>query len=134
MTIQTESNLVLAADWKNNRKTRMIIHGWLAKGLGSRDSHVCPIHDTASKPIEPSQHSIILRGLKGALNWAPITLVYPVGPQRTLRKLYFHFLSHWMGYDRGDSFQTKWNSIWFKIKNKTFPTIISHSMWKEMEV
>ena len=22
----------------------------------------------------------------------------------SLRKLYFHFLSHWMGYDRGDSF------------------------------
>ena len=22
----------------------------------------------------------------------------------TLRKIYFHFLSHWMGYDRGDSF------------------------------
>ena len=27
-----------------------------------------------------------------------------VWPFSTLRKLYFHFLSHWMGYDRGDSF------------------------------
>ena len=43
----------------------------------------------------------------------------------TLRKLYFHFLSHW--------FWTKWNSIWFKIKRKTITTIISNSMWKEME-
>ena len=25
-------------------------------------------------------------------------------PLPTLRKLYFHFLSHWMGYDHGDSF------------------------------
>ena len=26
----------------------------------------------------------------------------------TLRKLYFHFLSQWIGYDRGDKFWTKW--------------------------
>ena len=31
-------------------------------------------------------------------------------------------------------FWTKWNSIWFKIERKTVFTIISHSMWKEMEV
>ena len=27
----------------------------------------------------------------------------------------------------------KWNSIWLKIERKTVITIISHSMWKEME-
>ena len=27
----------------------------------------------------------------------------------TLRKWYIHFLSQWMGYDRDDSFWTKWN-------------------------
>ena len=62
----------------------------------------------------------------------------------TLRKLYFHFLSHWMGYDCGDSFPfdfnwkmeqfSKWNSIWFKIERKNVTSIISHSMWKEMEI
>ena len=31
-------------------------------------------------------------------------------------------------------FWTKWNSIWFKIERKTVTTIISHSMWKEMEI
>ena len=55
----------------------------------------------------------------------------------TLRKLVLHFLSHWMGYDRGDGFYfrfgTKWVSIWFKIERKTVTTIISHSIWKEME-
>ena len=57
----------------------------------------------------------------------------------TLRKLCFHFLSHWMGYDPGDSFPfnfepngipfgsnwiIKWHSIWFKIQRKTVNTII----------
>ena len=37
-----------------------------------------------------------------------------------LRKLYFHFLSHWMGYDRGDSFpfDFKPNGIPFGSKSK----------------
>ena len=55
----------------------------------------------------------------------------------TLRKLYFLFLSHWMRYDRGGFsfwFWTKWNYIWFKIKRKTITMIISHSMWKELEI
>ena len=44
-----------------------------------------------------------------------------------LRKLYFHFLSHLLGYDRGDTvflsiFWTKSNSIWFrKSKGKLSP-------------
>ena len=28
----------------------------------------------------------------------------------------------------------KWNSIWFKIERKTVTMIISHSIWKELEV
>ena len=37
-----------------------------------------------------------------------------------LRKLYFHFLSHWMGYDRGDSFSFdfKPNGIPFGSENR----------------
>ena len=31
-------------------------------------------------------------------------------------------------------FWTKWNSLWFKIEKKTVTTIISYSMWKEMEI
>ena len=43
-----------------------------------------------------------------------------------------------MGYDRcltvfHFDFWTKWNSIWFKIERKTVTTIISHSIWMEME-
>ena len=30
--------------------------------------------------------------------------IFLSGSLSTLRKLYFHFLSHWMGYDRGDNF------------------------------
>ena len=53
-------------------------------------------------------------GFRGALNWAPMmprdaslsdscmSIVVVFGS--TLRKLYFRFLSHWMGCDRGDSF------------------------------
>ena len=38
----------------------------------------------------------------------------------TLRKLYFHFLSHWMGYDRGDSFPFDFepNGFSFGLKSK----------------
>jgi len=38
----------------------------------------------------------------------------------TLRKLYFHFLSHLMGYDRGDSFPFDFepNEIPFSSKSK----------------
>ena len=38
----------------------------------------------------------------------------------TLRKLYFHFLSHWMGYDRGDGFPFNFepNGIPFGSKSK----------------
>ena len=35
-----------------------------------------------------------------------------------LRKLYFHFLSQWMGYDSGDSFWTKWK---FHLVQKLSP-------------
>ena len=28
----------------------------------------------------------------------------------------------------------KWNSIWFKINRKTVTTILSYSIWKEMEI
>ena len=40
----------------------------------------------------------------------------------------------WSWWQFSFRFWTKWNSIWFKIKRKTVPTIISHSMWKEMEI
>ena len=29
---------------------------------------------------------------------------------------------------------TKWSPIWFKIEGKTFTMIISHSIWKELEI
>ena len=35
-----------------------------------------------------------------------------------LRKLCFHFFSHWMGYDRGDSFDFEPNGIPFGSKSK----------------
>ena len=40
--------------------------------------------------------------------------------QSTLRKLYFHFLSNWMGYDGGDSFPFDFgpNEIQFGSKSK----------------
>ena len=42
------------------------------------------------------------------------------------QKTSMHFLSNWMGSDRGDSFpfdyENKWNSIWFKkSKGKLYP-------------
>ena len=39
--------------------------------------------------------------------------------------------SWWLFFFR---FWTKWNSMWFKIERKIVPKIISHSIWKEMEI
>ena len=38
--------------------------------------------------------------------------VFLYGSLSTLKKLYFHFLSHWIGYDRGDSFPYTLDGIW----------------------
>ena len=56
-----------------------------------------------------------------------------------LRKLYFQFLSNWMGYDHGDNFSFDFepNGIPFGSENreqKTVTMIISHSIWKELEI
>ena len=40
----------------------------------------------------------------------------------------------WLWWQYSFRFRVKWNSIWLKIKSKTVTTIISHSMWKELEV
>ena len=40
----------------------------------------------------------------------------------------------WSWWQFSFQFWTIWNSIWFKIEKKTVTTIISHSIWKEMEI
>ena len=40
----------------------------------------------------------------------------------------------WSWWQFSFRFWTKLNSIWFKIERKTVITIISHSIWKEMEI
>ena len=40
-----------------------------------------------------------------------------LGP--TLRKLVFYFLSHWIGYDRGDSFSFNFEQNWFPFGSKS---------------
>ena len=48
----------------------------------------------------------------------------------TLRKLYFHFLSQWMGYDRDDSFWTKWKfHLVQKLSPRSYP-IHCERKWK----
>ena len=46
--------------------------------------------------------------------------MYNIYEDVTLKKLYFHFLSNWMGYDRGDSFPFDFepNGILFGSKSK----------------
>ena len=60
-------------------------------------------------------------------------VIRPPKCRSTLRKLCFLFLSHLMGYDRGDNFPFDFlNQMEFhlvqKIEKKTVTTIISHSM------
>ena len=40
----------------------------------------------------------------------------------------------WPWWQFSFRFLTKWKSTWFKIERKIVATIISHSMWKEMEI
>ena len=40
----------------------------------------------------------------------------------------------WSWWQFSFRFRTKWKSIWFKIERKTVIRIISHSMWKELEI
>jgi len=49
-----------------------------------------------------------------------LTLSNIKASDHTLRKLYFHFLSNWIGYDRGDNFPFKFepNEIPFDSKSK----------------
>ena len=48
----------------------------------------------------------------------------------TLRKLYFHFLSQGMGYDRGDGFRTKWKfHLVQKLSPRSYP-IHCERKWK----
>ena len=65
---------------------------------------------------------------------------YPCSATRypTLRELYFHFLPHWMGYDRGGGFpfdfEHKCNSIWLrkskgKLSSRSYP-IQFERKWK----
>ena len=55
----------------------------------------------------------------------PLTLVEGGCTVGTLRKLYFQFLSHWMGYDHGDSFpfdsEPNWIPFGSKSKGKLSP-------------
>ena len=108
-----------------------------------------PLHIS---PLNPSISYIVFsvmmspRGFRGGvLNWRyhPIFLVssfrrQPLGQLYALRKLVFPFPytlnGIWLWGQISFRFWTKWNSIWFKIKRKTVTTIISHSMWKEMEI
>ena len=84
-----------------------------------------------------------MRGLRGAHNWSPIIPknVNLLGNKCEIFlsaaiKLYFHFLLNWIWswWHFTFRFWTKWNYIWFKIEWKTVTKIISHSMWKEMEI
>ena len=40
----------------------------------------------------------------------------------------------WSWWKFSFRFWAKWKSIWFKIERKTVTTIISHSIWKEIEL
>ena len=62
-------------------------------------------------------------------------------PVSTIRFRFIFFLQyqirnrvHWENYvSISFQFWPKWMSIWFKIERKTVTTIISQSIWKEME-
>ena len=54
--------------------------------------------------------------------------------EKTIFPFPFPLNGIWSWWQFSFRFWTKWNSIWLKIEWKTVTTIISHSMWKEMEI
>ena len=53
--------------------------------------------------------------------------------EKTIFPIPFTLNGIWSWWQFSLQFLTKWNSIWFKIERKTVTTIISHSIWKEIE-
>ena len=68
-----------------------------------------------------------LRGF-GHLSWWEI-----VYTEKTRILFPFKLNGIWLWWQFSFQFWAKWNSIWFKIERKTVTTIISHSIWKEIE-
>ena len=67
----------------------------------------------------------------GTKGWCSSLLGWSIGA--TIFLFPFKLNGIWSWWQYSFRFWTKWNSIWFKIEWKTVTTIISHSMWKEME-
>ena len=53
-------------------------------------------------------------------NYTPRTI------HRTLKKLYFQFLSHWRGYDRGDSFPFNFEPNWILFGSENWKENCQH--------
>ena len=57
----------------------------------------------------------------------------PFGRPKTIFPFPFKLNGIWSWWQFSFRFWTKWISIWFKIERKTVTTIVSHSIWKEIE-
>ena len=53
--------------------------------------------------------------------------------EKTIFPFPFKLNGIWSWWQFSFRFWTKWISIWFKIERKTVTTIVSHSIWKEIE-
>ena len=97
-------------------------------------------------PPSSKHHStIVSRDLRGALNWDCIIqrgecslhfffILVKEYTEKTIFLFPFKLNGIWSWWQFSFRFWTKWNSIWVKIERKTVTTIISHSMWKEIEI
>ena len=54
--------------------------------------------------------------------------------EKTIFPFPFTLNGIWSWWQFSSQFWIIWNSIWFKIEKKTITTIISHSIWMEMEI
>ena len=60
--------------------------------------------------------------------------VHSLCTQETIFTFLFTLNGIWSWWQFSFRFWTKWISIWFKIERKAVTTIISHSVWKEIEI
>ena len=59
---------------------------------------------------------------------------FPAHTAKTIFPFPFTLNGVWSWWQFSFRLWTKWSSIWFKIERKIVTTIISHSMWKELEI
>ena len=99
----------------------------------SKTTEELRLNDTLNAQILIKLDELLLHGL---ITWFMCPWVFDDFHYTEKNSIAFPFQLNeiWSWWQFSFRFWTKWSSIWLKIERITVTTIISHSMWKEMEI